>query len=149
MSKTKRQDKWLQVGNFLLGVDSNAHGRYLVCKSVARNWSVRWGSDTTMFAMMLSLMTQAVDNDSIKEYLHSLVSVMFLTSSYTHDLVALATKKEMPFMEGVANLLKEQTDYEASLKEKPTQAQEDEALKEVCEMQEISNELEKLNEESK
>lgn len=147
MSK-KNENKWLQIGNYLLGVDTNAHGSYVVLKSVAQNWSVRWREDTMMFATMLNIMKQAAENENVKEYLHSLITVMFITTSYMHDLVALSTKQQMPFCEGVAKLLKEQNDYEQSLAEKkPTKKEDEEALKEVVEMREVEEELEKLDEE--
>jgi hypothetical protein len=146
MSK-KNENKWLQIGNYLLGVDTNAHGSYVVLKSVAQNWSVRWREDTMMFATMLNIMKQAAENENVKEYLHSLITVMFITTSYMHDLVALSTKQQMPFCEGVAKLLKEQNDYEQSLAEKkPTKKEDEEALKEVVEMREVEEELEKLDE---
>lgn len=149
MSK-KNENKWLQIGNYLLGVDTIAHGSYVVLKSVAQNWSVRWREDTMMFATMLNIMKQAAENENVKEYLHSLITVMFITTSYMHDLVALSTKQQMPFCEGVAKLLKEQNDYEQSLAEKKTTKKEDEeALKEVVEMREVEEELEKLDEETK
>jgi hypothetical protein len=149
MSK-KNENKWLQIGNYLLGVDTNAHGSYVVLKSVAQNWSVRWREDTMMFASMLNIMKQAAENENVKEYLHSLITVMFITTSYMHDLVALSTKQQMPFCEVVAKLLKEQNDYEQSLAEKkPTKKEDEEALKEVVEMREVEEELEKLDEEAK
>lgn len=149
MSK-KNENKWLQIGNYLLGVDTNAHGSYVVLKSVAQNWSVRWREDTMMFATMLNIMKQAAENENVKEYLHSLITVMFIATSYMHDLVALSTKQQMPFCEGVAKLLKEQNDYEQSLAEKkPTKKEDEEALKEVVEMREVEEELEKLDEEAK
>lgn len=149
MSKKKEEEKWLQVGNFLLVVDTNQHGSYVVLKSVAQNWSIRWRDDTMMFAMMLNVMKRAASNESVKEYLHSLITMMFVATSYLHDLAALSTKTEMPFCEGVARLLKEQNDYEESLAKKPTKKEEKEALKEVGDMQEIQEELEKLDKEEK
>ena len=146
MSK-KNEEKWLQVGNFLLGVDKNAHGSYVVLKSVSQAWSIRWREDTMMFAMMLNLMKRASGDDNAKEYLHSLVTMMFITTTYLHDLVALSTKQEMPFCEGIAKLLKEQNDYEESLEKKPTDEENDAALKEVGQMTEIENELKKLDED--
>lgn len=144
----KQENKWLQIGNFLLGVDKNAHGSYVVLKTVAQNFSIRWREDTLMFAMMLNLMKKATDDNNVKEYLHSLITVMFITTSYTHDLVALATKQQMPFCEGVAKLMKEQTDYEESLKEQSTEEEDKKALEEVGEMQQVSEELEKLDNEN-
>ena len=143
MSK-KNEEKWLQVGNFLLGIDTNAHGSYVVLKSVAQNWSVRWKDDTTMFLMMANLMTRAAENENVKEYLHSLVTMMFISTTYLHDLVALSTKHEMPFCQGVAQLLKELNDYEESLKDKPSDEEDEAALKETAETEEVVSEMEKL-----
>ena len=148
MAKKKNDDKWLQVGNFLLGVDKNAHGQYVVLKAVSGQWSVRWRDDSLMFAMMLNLMKRAAEDDNVKEYLHSLITVMFITTTYLHDLVALSTKQEMPFCEGIAKLLKEQNDYEQSLEKKPTDEEDKKALEEVGQMTEIQEELEKLDAEA-
>jgi len=137
----------LQVGNFLLGVEKNAHGQYVVLKTVVSNWKITWSDTTMMFAMMLNIMKRAAEDENVKEYLHSLITVMFISTTYLHDLVALSTKQEMPFCEGIAKLLKEQNDYEASLEKKPTEEEDRKALEEVGQMQEISDELEKLEEE--
>ena len=147
MAKKKNEDKWLQVGNFLLGVEKNAHGQYVVLKTVVSNWKITWSDTTMMFAMMLNIMKRAAEDENVKEYLHSLITVMFISTTYLHDLVALSTKQEMPFCEGIAKLLKEQNDYEASLEKKPTEEEDRKALEEVGQMQEISDELEKLEEE--
>ena len=101
-----------------------------------------------MFAMMLNIMRQAAENENVREYLHSLITVMFITTSYMHDLVALSTKQQMPFCEGIAKLLKEQNDYEQSLEKKPTKKEEKEALKEVVEMRQVEEELEQLDKEN-
>ena len=142
----KKNDKWMQVGNFQLGIEKSRDFSFVVCRSVAKNWSVRWREDTIMFAMMTNIMTRA-DDENVKEYLHSLITVMFISTGYLHDLVALATKQEMPFCEGVAKLLKEQNDYEESLKEPSSDEEDEKALKEVVGMQEIQDELEKLDKE--
>ena len=148
MGKKKNDEKWLQVGNFLLGVDRNRHGEYVVLKSVADNWKVTWRDDTIMFAMMLNIMRRAAEDGTgtVKEYLHSLITMMFVATTYLHDLVALSTKQEMPFCQGVAGLLKEQTDYESSLDRKPTKKEDKEALEETVRMREVEEELEKLDE---
>ena len=144
MGKKKDEKKWLQVGNFLLGVDSNAHGSYVVLKSVAQNWSVRWREDTLMFGMMMNVMRQSAENDGACEYLHSLAAIMFATTTYLHDLVAASTLKTMPFCEGVAKLLKEQQEFEESIAGKPQEAsgaEEEAALREVGEMEAIKEAL--------
>lgn len=149
MGKKKDEKKWLQVGNFLLGVDTNAHGSYVVLKSVAQNWSVRWREDTLMFGMMMNVMTQAAENDGAREYLHSLAAIMFAATTYLHDLVAASTMKTMPFCEGVAKLLKEQQEYEERVAQKPEPTEVDEAaaLQEVGEMTDIQETLEPVSDE--
>ena len=151
MSKKKDEKKWLQVGNFLLGVDTNAHGSYVVMKSVSQNWSIRWREDTLMFGMLMGVMRQAPDNDGVREYLHSLAAVMFASTTYLHDLVAASTSHTMPFCEGVVKLLKEQRDYEESVIPKSESSKEDEdsALREVGEMTDIQEALGRLDDGKK
>ena len=145
----KQENKWLQIGNFLLGVDKNAHGAYVVLKAVSGQWSVRWSEESAFFAMILQVMKRAAENEAVKEYLHSLISVMFITTTYMHDLISLSVNNEMPFCEGVVKLFKEQNDFESYLAKKPTEKEDESALKEVAEMQEISDELEKLDKNTK
>ena len=145
---SKKNEKWLQVGNFLLGVERNRYGGYVVCKAVGGGWSVRWREDTLMFATLLNAMKVSVGNDGVREYLHTLVSMMFMATSYMHDLVALSTKQQMPLCEGFARLLNEQTDYEVSLQGDDVSAEADEAaLAEVVRMREVEEELEALDKE--
>ena len=143
----KEENKWLQVGNFLLGVEKKSQMRYVVLKAVSDSWRIYWSEESLMFAMMLQLMKRATEDESVKEYLHSLITMMFITTTYLHDLVALSTKQEMPFCEGIAKLLKEQNDYEESLKEKPTDEEDKKALEETVRMQETLDELEKIDKE--
>lgn len=148
MSK-KTEKKWLQVGNFLLGIEKSATGRCLVCKAVANNWQVRWREDTMMFAMMMNLIKEGTENENVREYIHSLVTVFFSVTTYPHDLVSLSKRQTMPFMEGVVRLVHEQNEYEQSVSGEaaPTPEQEEVALREVAEMEEVKEELEKLDKE--
>jgi len=145
----KINNKWLQVGNFLLGIEKSATGRCLVCKAVANNWQVRWREDTMMFAMMMNLIREGAENENIREYIHSLITVFFTVTTYPHDLVSLSKRQTMPFMEGVVKLVHEQNDYEQSVSGEaaPTPEQEEAALKEVAETEEVKEELEKLDKE--
>ncbi len=145
----KNENKWLQVGNFLLGIEKSATGRCLVCKAVANNWQVRWREDTMMFAMMMNLIKEGVESENVREYIHSLITVFFSVTTYPHDLVSLSKRQTMPFMEGVVKLVHEQNDYEQSVSGEaaPTPEQEEAALKEVAETEEVKEELEKLDKE--
>ena len=145
----KINNKWLQVGNFLLGIEKSATGRCLVCKAVANNWQVRWREDTMMFAMMMNLIREGAENGNIREYIHSLITVFFSVTTYPHDLVSLSKRQTMPFMEGVVKLVHEQNEYEQSVsgEEAPTPEQEEAALREVAETEEVKEELEKLDKE--
>lgn len=148
MSK-KTEKKWLQVGNFLLGIEKSATGSCLVCKAVANNWQVRWREGTMMFAMMMNLIREGGENENIREYIHSLITVFFTVTIYPHDLVSLSKRQTMPFMEGVVKLVHEQNEYEQSVSGEaaPTPEQEEAALREVAETEEVKEELEKLDKE--
>lgn len=148
MSK-KNENKWLQVGNFLLGIEKSATGRCLVCKAVANNWQVRWREDTMMFAMMMNLIKEGAESENVREYIHSLITVFFSVTTYPHDLVSLSKRQTMPFMEGVVKLVHEQNEYEQSVSGEatPTPEQEEAALNEVAETEEVKEELEKLDKE--
>ncbi len=145
----KINNKWLQVGNFLLGIEKSATGRCLVCKAVANNWQIRWREDTMMFAMMMNLIKEGAENENVREYIHSLITVFFSVTTYPHDLVSLSKRQTMPFMEGVVKLVHDQNEYEQSVSGEaaPTPEQEEAALKEVAETEEVKEELEKLDKE--
>ena len=145
----KINNKWLQVGNFLLGIEKSATGRCLVCKAVANNWQVRWREDTMMFAMMMNLIKEGAENENIREYIHSLITVFFSVTTYPHDLVSLSKRQTMPFMEGVVKLVHDQNEYEQSVSGEtaPTPEQEEAALNDVAETEEVKEELEKLDKE--
>ena len=145
----KIENKWLQVGNFLLGIEKSATGRCLVCKAVANNWQIRWREDTMMFAMMMNLIKEGVESENVREYIHSLITVFFSVTTYPHDLVSLSKRQTMPFREGVVKLVHEQNEYEQSVSGEaaPTPEQEEAALKEVAETEEVKEELEKLDKE--
>lgn len=139
----KNEKKWLQVGNFLLGVEKTSAGSRVMLKSKAGNWQLSWRDDTMMFQLMISLM----QNPNSHEYLHSLVAIMFTVTTYPHDLVSVSERGTMPVLEGIAGLIAEQTKYELSLKPEATQEENEKALAEVGEMTEIQEELEKLDKE--
>ena len=145
----KIENKWLQVGNFLLGIEKSATGRCLVCKAVANNWQIRWREDTMMFAMMMNLIKEGVESENVREYIHSLITVFFSVTTYPHDLVSLSKRQTMPFMEGVVKLVHDQNEYEQSVSGEaaPTPEQEEAALNEVAETEEVKEELEKLDKE--
>ena len=148
MSNKKNQEKttkWMQVGSYELGIEKSATGNMLVCRSVAKNWSVRWRDDTLMFGMMLTIMK----SENAREYLHSLLTMMFVTTTYTHDLIALCEKQEMPFMEGIAELIQKQNEYEASLKPQPTEEEEKQSLEEMKHMAEVAEEMMNIGKEEK
>lgn len=142
MSK-KDEEKWIQVGSYQIGIERNSVGSMLVCRSVAKNWSVRWRDDTMMFGMMLSL----ARNENAREYLHSLLTVMFVATTYPHDLVALTEKGEMPFMTGMAELLNKQNEFESSLRPQPTDEENQKAIDEMKRIAEMESELNEVMKE--
>lgn len=142
MSK-KKEAKWMQVGNYLLGVEENSLGKALCAKSVSGNWSIRWREDNFMFAVVLNML----GDEKCHSYVESLLTLCYAATNYPHDLVSIIERQETPVMNGFAKLVKEQAEFEASVAKQPTEEQDAEALKEVAEMQEVQDELERLDKE--
>ena len=142
MSK-KKEDKWLQVGNFLLGVEMNRNGAWFVVKTVGGEWSIRYGDGSMMFSVLANL----GGDESCHRYLESLLTLMYAATSYPHDMVSIVERQTLPFINGFCKLLDEQTAFEVSVSKKATEQEDAEALKEVVEMREIEEELEKLDDE--
>ena len=142
MSK-KKEAKWMQVGNYLLGVEENSLGKALCAKSVSGNWSLRWREDNFMFAVVLNML----GDEKCHSYVESLLTLCYAATNYPHDLVSIVERQETPVMNGFAKLVKEQAEFETSVAKQPTKEQDAEALKEVVEMQEVQDELERLDEE--
>lgn len=135
--KNQKNEKWVRVGGFEVGTEKNANGGFVVCRSIAGNWSVRWRDDTLMYGMMLSI----VGNEGVREYLHSLILAMFTVTTYTHDLVALANDGNMPFMQGLIELVNRQNDYEKSLKPEATEEEHAEALEDLRSLSDVTQEM--------
>lgn len=141
----KNEEKWIQVGNYQIGIEKSSVGNMLVCRSIAKNWSVRWRDDTMMFGMMLSI----ARNEGAREYLHSLITAMYAVTTYPHDLVALSEKNEMPVMTGLIELIHNQSEYESSLRPQPTEEEEKQSLEEMKRMAEVESELMNIVDEEK
>jgi hypothetical protein len=87
-----------------------------------------------------------LNNKDANNYLHSLITLQYAATTYTHDLVAMAEKQEIPFMEGFARLVEEQSAYENSVKnarqgEDGRSKEDEKALRELKELSEMESEL--------
>lgn len=142
--KKKEEAKWFQLEGFLLGIEKNSKGHYLVCKNVAQTWSIRWRDDTMMFGLMQSIM----ENENAVEYLHSLLTVMYISSSYAHDLLAASEEGKMPFMEGFAKLVEDQNNLELKYKPHATEEEDAKELSRLRDLSEMEGELRNINEET-
>ena len=134
----------MQISNFLLCHESNSIGRVLCVRAVSGQWSIRWSEDTYVYAVLTRLM----EDEKCHNYVEALLTLFFAATNYPHDFASVANNNGTPFMNGFTKLMNEQTDYEVSLQEKPTKEEDEAALKEVGEMQEIMDELEKLDDEN-
>lgn len=134
----------MQIGGFQIGIEKSARGKVVVCRSIADGWSVRWGDDMLMFGTVLSL----AEREDAHEYLHSLLTVMFIATTYPHDMVSLVNRNEMPFMTGFSELIHRQNEYEASLKPQPTEEENQKSLDELKHIAEVAEEMMKIKEET-
>lgn len=129
----KVEKKWIQISNFLIGIEENSKGHWLVIKTVSDEWSIRYHEGSIMYGIIGNL---ALD-EKCHKYLEAFITMLYTASCYPHDMVAVIHKQELPVINGFCKLIAEQSQYEASIAEKPT-AEEDEAmLNEVAEMEEM------------
>lgn len=142
MSK-KNEKKWTQIGGFLFGIEKTASDNRMVVKNTMNNWRLMWSDDTMMFGIIISLLR----NENAHEYLHSLMTIMYVVTTYPHDLVALMEKSDTPFMKGVADLIDKQNDYEQSLRPQPTEEENAKAIDEMKRMAEMAQEAMEVEKE--
>lgn len=135
------ENKWMQVGNFLLGKEKNSLGEVLCVRSVSGQWSIRWSEDTMVYAVLIRCMS----DKNCWPYIEALLTLFFAATNYAHDFAALAEGQGTPFMNGFTELINKQTELELSFKKEATPEEDEAALKEVVEMQDIKDELEKLD----
>lgn len=140
--KNQNNEKWLQIGNFLLGHEKNSNGQVLCVRAVSGQWSIRWGEDTYVYAVVTRLM----GDKNCHSYIEALLTLYFSATMYAHDFVALCEKHETPFINGFCELMNRQTEYEVSLKEAASAEDDEKALAEVVRMQQTVDELERLDE---
>lgn len=137
----KKENKWLQIGNYLLGIEKTQLGSRVVARSKFGDWRLMWSEGSMMYALMVNYMK----DEKTYEYLHALLTLQYAATNYPHDMVALIEKQETPVINGFTKLLQEQTDFEVSVKGKATPEEDEEALKEVGDMEEIKEKLEAEN----
>lgn len=142
MSKKTNNEKWQQIGNYLLAKEKNSLGEVLCVRAVSGQWSIRWSDDTYVYAVLMRLM----HDEKCHPYIEALLTLFFAATNYPHDFAALAETKQTPFINGFTKLLNEQTELELSFKRDATAEEDEAALKEVGEMHDIQEELEKLDE---
>lgn len=142
MSK-KNEQKWTQIGNYLVGIEENSLGTFMCAKSVSGVWSIRWRDDSYVYSVILSMLGE----EKCHSYIESLLTLYFAATNYPHDLVSIIENQETPVMNGFAKLVHDQTAFESSLVQSPTEQADEDALNEVVEMEEIQDELARLDEE--
>lgn len=147
--KTVRGDLPLKVvvGNYVLSATEEDGVRSVIASSADGGWQVQWYETNAMYATMCVLMEGTEENEGAKDYLHALLAMMHYSTCYPHDLVAMATKQEMPVISGFFELIKVQSDYELSQLKEASKDEDVEALREVGETQAIAEELERLDED--
>jgi len=138
----KKEEKWLQVGGFELGIERKQGERTLVCRSLSKEWSLRYGESSMMYALMMNLIKEGTENENIREYIHSLLTTFFVVTNHTHDLVRLGKEGAMPFMEGVAQLVMQEGAYEAEAYKASPEDDEEKVLKETVEQDELRQAIE-------
>lgn len=138
-----KKNKWKQIGNYLVGEEKSTGGDRMVVRSVSGDWRLMWSSGTLMYIMLKSFM----EDENTHKYLDALITLYYAATNYPHDLAAITEKKSTSFMDGFARIVEEQTKFELSLRKEASKEEDEKALEEVVEMQEISDELDRIEKE--
>lgn len=139
--QNQNKQKWLQISNYLIGKEKNSYGEVLCVRAVSGQWSIRWSEDTMVYAVL----TRCMADKKCWSYVEALLTLFFAATNYAHDFAALAEGHGTPFMNGFTELINKQSELELSFKKESTPEEEEQALHEVGEMQEIQDELDKLD----
>lgn len=140
---SKKETEWLRFGNYMLGEESDGDDRRMVARSVSGNWRLSWGEDTYMFAVLKSMMS----DEHCHSYVDAFLTLCYMATSYPHDMTSIIERQTTPLMDGFARLFNEQTAYELSLKAEASAEEDDQALSEVVEMEDVADEIARLDEE--
>lgn len=130
------------IGNYVFTVERCDDGRWLVLKSVSGCWQVRWRDDVEMFGALMSLL--GVGTAAADKYLDCLVTMMYISTEYTHDLASLANGNGMPFMEGFTRLFNEQAEYDRSLVPSVGEKEDERALNETVEWENLREDITRI-----
>lgn len=141
MGKKKNSSDAVRIGSYVFTLQENRNGSWLVVNALSGHWSIRWRSDHMMYAVLGGL----VADGKCHRYVDALMTMMYTASSYPHDEVAIVERQELPFINGFARLIQEEADFEVSVKGVATDEEDAEALAGTVELQEISDELERLD----
>lgn len=132
----------IRVGNFELSVDGSSPVAELCVRSVSGSWGISWNETTYMYSVMTGMMRDS----GCHKYIEALLSLFYNATSYPHDLAAICETQSTPFMDGFVRLIEEQVSFELRLKGDGTDEENEAALRSVVDMQDIQDELERLEE---
>lgn len=122
----------VRVGNFILTQEERSKGYVIVCSALSGQWRVIWGDRCMMYGVVLDMM-----RGGNADTLHGLLFILFAASSHVHSTDFYVKMNGLIVEE--LNRIEEAREADADADEK--------ALKQVGEIAEIENELERLEEE--
>ena len=128
------------IGNYVFEKEHRDDGHWLVLRGVAGGWQVCWRDDVLMYGVLLSLL----GNEAAEEYIHCLCTMISIATAYPHDLVSLHNGGGLPLMDGFCRLIKEQNDYEQSLKPAVSADEDERALKDTVEFERLKEDLSEI-----
>lgn len=129
---SKKAKMRVRVGNFILTQEERAKGYVIVCSALSGQWRVVWGDRCMMYGIVLDMM-----REGNAETLHGLLFILFAASSHIHST---------DFYVKLNGLIVEELSRLEEAREADADADE-KALKQVGDIVEMENELERLEEE--
>lgn len=143
--KAKTVSKWTKLGNYMVGYEKNSLGTWLCVKSLNGLWNIRWADGTYIYVVFGNLL----NDEKSHGYLEGLLTLFYVATTYPHDLAAVCETKKTPFFDGFGRLIQEQADLEATFAPKATDEEDEEALNQVVEMDNLREQMIKEAKERK
>lgn len=129
-----------RIGNFIYTFVEEDDVSKLIVSSVSGEWRIIYNDSHYMYGILSFLL----DDEKCHKYIDALFVMIYTASSYPHDMVSLAEKEEIPFINGFCKLIDEQTAFETSVSRKVSDEEDREALDDIVRMQETLDELDRL-----
>ena len=138
--KNEMKNESVQVGNYIISIETCDRSNVLCVKSVSGQWKISWTEDTENYAVIYGQMY----DKNCHPYLEALLTIYYNVTSHAHDIVSIIERGTSPVLNGIAKLIQEGYDYEVLVhnkKSKISKEQDDKILDQTVQMENVLDEI--------